>query len=321
MLLCLQQAGNVTYSGWTVTFYCATYKVIGHGQKQELHLQEETAKQRVDQLCTCAKHMEDVLKEWENEVKESRSRHYELNYYTTLQMLKLRKELGLLQHNPGKSIDPEILGLLESISPNVSSESVHNVMADLKDQLLDLQATANLIPEKYFGEGTELGIHVSDSAPMESGSICSDTFVMNTGPVTDTLSALSISSLTSNKKRTANANPQLQEKDLNDDQKEIFTDLVEYQGYSKFLVLKALEESNESANQYDIQDWCDEHDGIFKFDEEGEDHQEDELIAISESSSDSGSDNPNEDQGNVFNQDVQSQLTGKPIIIPLLYFF
>ena len=294
MLLALQQAGNVTYSGWIVTLNCATYKVIGHGQKQELHLHEETAVQRVEQLRTCAKYMEDSLKEWENEVKESRSRHYELNYYTTLQLLKLRKELGLIQHNPGKSIDSEILALLESISPYVSSKSVQGIMTELQSKLIDLQATA-LIHEKYFAEEFKSGVPISENAPV--GSAAHSNCINSTEGVADVLPSPSVSSLSSNKKEKENTNPQLKEQDLSDAQKDIFTDLVEYQGYSKLLVLKAMEESNASANQYDIQDWCDEHDGIFKFEE---DYQEDE-INISESS-ESSSDVADETEINVFNQ-------------------
>lgn len=80
VLLALQQAGNVTYSGWVMAFECATYTVVGEGQEEELHLQEETAAQRVAELRTCAKDMENALQTWETEVKESRSRHYELNF-------------------------------------------------------------------------------------------------------------------------------------------------------------------------------------------------------------------------------------------------
>ena len=49
----------------------------------------------------------------------------------------------------------------------------------------------------------------------------------------------------------------LKEDDLEAQQKDIFTDLVEYQRYSKELVLKALEVSSSEANLYDIQHWCD----------------------------------------------------------------
>ena len=53
--------------------------------------------------------------------------------------------------------------------------------------------------------------------------------------------------------------PNLREEDLNGQQKEIYFDLVEYRGYSRFLVLRALEECPATASKYDIQDWCDEN--------------------------------------------------------------
>ena len=173
VLLALQQAGNVEYSGWMVTFDCATYTVTGHGQKQELvQLQEETATQRVAELHASAKNMESALREWENKVKESRSHHYELNYYTTLQLLRLRKELGHVRCNPGKPIDPEILALLESISPEVTSEIVHIIMTDLEEHLLDLHDATNLIPEELYEE-----VDVQGLASALSGSVHTDSLI------------------------------------------------------------------------------------------------------------------------------------------------
>ena len=289
-MLALQQAGNVTYSGWKVSFDCATYTVIGFGQKQELQLQEETADQRVKELQACAKKMEEDLTLWENEVKELRSHHYELNYYTTLQLLRLRKELGLVRQNPTKSIDPQILALLESISPEVTTESMHSIISSLEKQLLDLRAAANFLPEE-----------VTEEEPAES-------------EVTDDLNGASVStelhtaaptvveipspSLSSVRRLTTSDKPHLTEKDLSDSQKEILADLVEYKGYSRLLVLKGLERSPDNANQYDIQDWCDEYEDVYNYEEEEE--EEETTASSDELSSDSGSDD--EEKVNVFDQ-------------------
>ena len=113
-------------------FDCATYRVIGSG---EVWLQEESADEKVKQLQAYAKQMEDDLDSWEKKVKESRSHHYELNYYTMLQLLKLRKELGLVRESPTKLVDPQILALLESISPKVTSGNVQSVISSLEKEL------------------------------------------------------------------------------------------------------------------------------------------------------------------------------------------
>ena len=285
VLLNLQKAGNVTYSGWKVSFDCATYTVTGSGEDEQVQLQEESADQRVKQLQAYAKTMEDDLDLWEKKVKESRSRHYELNYYTTLQLLRLRKELGLVHQNPIKIVDPQILALLESISPAVTSSNVQGVIGNLERQLVDLQLQAedseentqiepaNIATTEDLSESTEL--HAATSASMEMQP-------------TSRLSSVKPSD-----------KPQLTEKDLNDDQKKIFTDLVEYKEYDELLVLKAFEQLPAESNLYDIQDWCDEKDGEYNF----EDEEEEEETATSSDeyySTDSGSDD--EERVTVFNR-------------------
>lgn len=105
VLLELQQKGNVKYTGWILTFHCRVDMVNA--------LQQQ------------AKDMEKELQIWEEEVQQVRNKYYELNYYTTLQLLALCKELGRLktfsQSHFCTEISPHILALLESISAEMSS--------------------------------------------------------------------------------------------------------------------------------------------------------------------------------------------------------
>ena len=291
VLLALQKAGNITYLGWKVSFDCATYTVIGLGEKEEVQLQEESADQKVKELQAYAKKMEEDLNMWENEVKVSRSHHYELNYYTTLQLLRLRKELGLVRQNPTKLVDPQILALLESISPKVTSDSVRNVISSLEKQVLDLQDVATL-EENTQIQPTNIEITEDlSSAPLNTG-------LHTATPTAVEIPSASLSSVTNNK-------PHLTENDLTDSQKEIFTDLVEYKKYSKLLVLKAFEQLPANSNRYDVQDWCDECDGMYDVkDEEGEEDKEEEeeetTTSSDEYSSNSASDE--EESMTVFSQ-------------------
>lgn len=69
--------------------------------------------------------MEDELEEWKRAVEESRDQFYQLNYYTTLQLLMLREELGKLRNGHHEcSIDPGPMTLLMSISLNVTPPAV-----------------------------------------------------------------------------------------------------------------------------------------------------------------------------------------------------
>jgi hypothetical protein len=287
VLLNLQKAGNVTYSGWKVSFDCATYTVTGSGEDEQVKLQEDSADQRVKQLQAYAKQMEDDLDSWEKKVKESRGRHYELNYYTTLQLLRLRKELGLVRQNPTKMVDPQILALLESISPTVTSSNVQSVIGSL---VMDLQLQA-----EDFEENTQ--IEPADIATTED-LIGAPLETMELHEATPAYMKMQSSSSLSLVK--PNDKPQLTKRDLTDSQKKIFTDLVEYKKYDELLVLKAFEQLPEESNLYDIQDWCDEKDGEFNFDDE----EEEEETAASSSdeyySTDSGSED--EERATVFNR-------------------
>lgn len=67
--------------------------------------------------------MEKELQTWENEVKHNREEFYELNYYTTPQLLSLRSELGKLKSPVYgiREVRPSVLALLHSISPEISA--------------------------------------------------------------------------------------------------------------------------------------------------------------------------------------------------------
>ena len=287
VLLNLQKVGNVTYSGWKVSFDCATYTVTGSGKDEKVQLQEESADQRVKQIQAYAKKMEEDLNSWEKKVKKSRSRHYELNYYTTLQLLRLRKELGLVHQNPTKVVDPQILALLESISPAVTSSNVQGIIGSLQRQLINLQLQAEDSEENTQTEPADITTteDLSGSTELHTASRAS----------TEVQPTSRLSSVKPSDR------PQLTENDLNDDQKKIFTDLVEYKKYIKLLVLKAFEQLPTESNLYDIQDWCDKKDSEYNF----EDEEEEEEAATSSDeyyTTDSGSDDEEMVTQTVFNR-------------------
>lgn len=298
----------MAYSGHVVTTDCAAY--TSGRSDQEQGLQEDLAKQHIAQLSARAKEMENALEEWKNEVNESRRDFYELNYYTTRQLLQLRRHLGLSRLNPHKQIEPEVLALLQSISPAVTSESVHSVLTDL-DKLVDkvdLQTAASLVPEPQEMYEDEMETHLSDSEmpPLEAEKL--DAHLVENLPK----SPISMQPPSS----SGVAKPQLTEQDLTDVQKQILADLVEYQGYRKLLVLKAFEECDEAANIYDITDWCEENEDMkFDGDREGE-AEDDDVTDSSESSSESDS---SDEEDNDLSVSLQQQQSPKGIIISCMY--
>ena len=113
VLLTLQQAGNVNYTGWMLQVPCSTDA------------------QLVSVLQAKAKEMEKELTQWKQTMKSKREGYYELNYYTTHQLLTLRRELGRLQADHSATVSPDVLFLLQSVSthvtPSIISEAVCGV--------------------------------------------------------------------------------------------------------------------------------------------------------------------------------------------------
>lgn len=297
-LLALQQAGNIAYSGWMMAFDCAAYTVIVHGEEEKLKLRDESASKKVAALFACAKRMEDALKEWEQEITESRSRHYELNYYTALQLLRIRRELSQVRQNQSRYVDAEILALLESISPEVTQEHVNNAVSSLERNTRSLNFTS-LAELSSGGE-----VHTESLRDESTSSIHTiEPDIDQIHSQTDPQPSPSIVSFTDVRKY--NDNPRLRENDLNDDQKVIFSNLVEYAGYSRMLVLKAFEECPDTDDEYDIQAWCDENDETFKFDDSEENMSDNKDLPASDDDSSDASSDSDEDKGNVFDQSAQ----------------
>ena len=276
VLLALLQAGNVACSGWEMTIKCSKYVRSELDPKQEAKLQEEHAKQLIADLSVCAKEMETALKKWENEVKEARNHFYELNYYTTRQLLHLRKSLGFARKDSQKQpeIDPVILALLQSISHEVTSESIHSVIAGLDKKKPDPQPSATVTRD--------------NDAPKTASEIRFEENYGTEGTGVETAQLNSMEDLPNNSTVDCNssndAKPNLAENDLNETQKATFIDLTESQCYCRNLVLKAFENCKETDNQYDILKWCAEHEDFEEEDEEEVASTENDLSSDLESS-------------------------------------
>ena len=104
--MALQQVGNVKYIGWYVTVPCSPELIP---ELRKLH-----------SLMQCE------LKDWKEMVRAARRQHYELNYFTTPQLLSLRQELGHLTSS--SSVDLQVIALLQSISPRINVQSIRSAL-------------------------------------------------------------------------------------------------------------------------------------------------------------------------------------------------
>ena len=104
----LQQVGNVKYIGWYITVPCSP-ELIPELRKLHSLMQRE-------------------LEKWRRAVRCSREYHYELNYFTTPQLLTLRQALGHSAASSSHSINSQVLALLHSISSHISIQSVNDAV-------------------------------------------------------------------------------------------------------------------------------------------------------------------------------------------------
>ena len=231
-----------------------------------------TNKEIVTVLQQQAKDMEIELHEWRDKVKHTRLKFYELNYYTTRQLLVLRKEFGAVKNLENPDISPNSLTLLQSISSQVSSEMVCDVV----------NCTPQCIPE--VSPNTGIAEH-SQEPPVTSqaspGLLMSDEIMASADYPSGRGSETVIIS----------EKPTLTEDDLSKDKKEIMMYVIRSIACPRLLVLKAFEECRgKEMDKYDYRKWCLDHLEKYEFSDEGDSEDEasdEEVLSSSESESES----------------------------------
>ncbi len=133
-LLHHQQIGNVHYSGWRLLVPCCSRKEADlqefsiEAESQHEKLKEDISlvrKDMVNRLQELAKEMECQLDVWRESINLARNKYYELNYYTTAQLLNLRRNLGIFKdYNNDLAIPSDVMALLQCIHPQVDRSIV-----------------------------------------------------------------------------------------------------------------------------------------------------------------------------------------------------
>ena len=221
VLLALQKKGNVKYTGWALTFPCKV--------------------DMVDTLQQQAKDMEEELRQWEHEIGQARKKYYELNYYTTLQLLTLRKELGLLktseQPRVHTQINPHVLALLGSISTEITSPCVWEIVK-------------SVTAEQQGGEGASvLAAQHHTSAEMFPASMTRPTCQVlqpNQSSLADDIVASAV--VQGTVPSSCSSLHKLTEDQLTERQRVIFDYFMNYE-YPKQLILMALEKFGEDQDE------------------------------------------------------------------------
>ena len=240
-LISLQQHGSGDYVGWEMWFPCNLPNVVDR-------LQQE------------ARQLEADLEQWKHEIQEQRERFYELNYYSTKQLLLLREELGLLGDSGENEVKPEAMALLQSISRNITDTEVKTCMLSVstrKDDGMCEDAEDNVV-------STRESVVPNSTSPSSSAI------------VTDVLEVKS----ESNKCSTSQA--QQKQDDLRAVKEAIVLDIENNFGYDKKLIWSAFDHCKNPRDQYAIEAWCSANQDEYPCGDDREEEEEEEERAKEE---------------------------------------
>ncbi len=271
VLVNLQQVGNVKYTGWILQVPC------------HINAQDPSNADIISDLRDQAKEMEDELSEWKKMVKEKRQDFYELNYFSTLQLLTLRKELGTIKNSERSRavVSPNVIALLQSISTQITSDLVCDVVhGDALAPITEVIEAEDVVQDDV--------LHQS----------------LNAVPLMNEIIA-SADKQTSATNTVSHDSPNLTEEDLSLEERNIMDHIIQRLSYPKLLVLKALETYRGKGGEwdrYDIQTWCQNNASKFVFDDEEGDFA-DEEESESEVSYSSDSDSVRSDEEFSYSQD------------------
>uniref|UniRef100_A0A1X7TWB5 RZ-type domain-containing protein n=1 Tax=Amphimedon queenslandica TaxID=400682 RepID=A0A1X7TWB5_AMPQE len=224
VLIQLQQYGHSKYLRWVLKLPC-----------NETDL--------VDKLMNVLKGMINDLDEWKKKVGKAREHFYSLNYYTTQQLLLLRKELSLYV-NPDYNSDlrPDVLSLLQCLSRDITQEQVisHIRDTDGQDEDKEMIPASNLVPQ-----------HMEEISSIEEDNGVTPIATIRQSPISA-------------------PQPKLGENDLTIKQRMILDNLIMSYGFHNKLILLAFERSAEPEIEEEVEKWCSQHQDEFDFIDEGE---------------------------------------------------
>lgn len=142
-LLHLRRAGHPQYIEWYQSFAC---NAVTQNELQELHQQ-----------------MKDHLQNWLNKVSVLRTKLYELNYFTCLQLLQISNEFYHLISNPDYQLSKDTLLLLMSISSDLTIEDVKSVTSTTEAQSMIEASRLSSECSEEFVDTSEIDIDTETS--------------------------------------------------------------------------------------------------------------------------------------------------------------
>ena len=111
----LFESGYIHRMNWSQEYHCSKDQVAGESVAKELD--EESS------------FMETCYNNWKKKVSDARKEYKELNFFTTQQLMTLRKEIATVCHSNDLAMNNiQVLTLLESVRPSLTSEQLKSAI-------------------------------------------------------------------------------------------------------------------------------------------------------------------------------------------------
>ena len=256
----LQLAGHTKYISWSLTFPCSTVSTdMLANPATSMEKERSDTLSLIDQATIMEKELSDTL----SLIDEQRHNFHALNYFTTQQLLQIRRELGSLRQDKAAEVSSQLLSLLTSFSLQITADDIKDIM----DKICTLFSEQEAITRRE-----EVGEE-------QSLTISKDKIVESTYDETQKEDQLVGDKHV--EKECKNLSELIY--DLTDDEEEIFVQLHDL-GYSKAVCYNAVQHafsSTESTNHDDILDaameWC--FDNANQYDKNDEVNNNEETIS------------------------------------------
>ena len=156
----LCESGFVHRLQWTKEFKCCKDQLAGESIAKEL-ADESTA-------------MENCYLNWKEKVSDARKEYRELNFFTTQQLMLLRKEIAKVCHSHDLLVNNlQVLTLLESVCPNLDTEKVKSAIqrAFRDTDLFDKAKCTVKIDNNNYESASTLGCYGEKPRSKETSKI------------------------------------------------------------------------------------------------------------------------------------------------------
>ena len=233
----------------------------------------------VNLLQVRASRMEKDLEDWKRELSLHRDQFYELNYFTTPQLLSLREELGQFKGSEisAKPVKQEVMTLLQCISRQLSSDSVKNEVQTVNGILAEQQFLQERLshgkPSQLLSSDYEPPVRIpSDNSNTLSVGMDHNMSTpaaeqySNRETIENRAASIPAAKLVAEVLKTSSGpQPKLTDEDLTDQQKVIIDNIRAMCGYSRKLILLAFERCARPDIEEAVMIWCNDNQGNFDF--------------------------------------------------------